>query len=290
MGWPAARGAVSFARDVHDRRRERSRRLAVIGTMLAIFLLVAFISFPLFSGLVAPLVPQRVVDAVGAEMIKDTASQGSFCVEPEGRAALERMAARMATHADDHELKIYVSDQELLNAFAAPGGHIVIYQPIITQAEGPNEVAGVLAHEIGHVIEDHPTKGLVEAVGYGIFSAMTPGGDDTKQVAKSLLTSHYSRNDELDADHRGVELLNAAGLDSRGLFSFFDRIKQAGDEIPGAVQFLSTHPSGDARREALEGVAAEGEAAMSPEDWAALQKICSKTGLPEPIVVRGSAE
>ncbi|MCX4239279.1 M48 family metallopeptidase [Paraliomyxa miuraensis] len=258
--------------------------------MLAILLLVAFISFPLFSGLVAPLVPQQVVDAVGAEMIKDTASQGSFCVAPEGKAALQKMAGRIAPHIGDYELKIYVSDQEVFNAFAAPGGHIVIYQQIIAHSDGPNEVAGVLAHEVGHVIEDHPTKGLVEAVGYGIFSAMTPGSDDTKRVAKSLLTSAYSRNDELEADRRGVELLNAAGIDSRGLFSFFDRIKQAGDQIPGALQFLSTHPSGETRRENLEDVALEGEPSLTDEEWKALENICSEKGLPQPVIVRGTVD
>lgn len=272
------------------RRRHRSRRLAVIGTLLAIFLLVAFIAFPLFSGVVAPLVPQRVVDAVGAEMIKDTASKGSFCVAPEGKAALERVATRLAAHAGDREIKVYVSDQEIFNAFAAPGGHIVIYQPIIMQASSADEVAGVLAHEIGHVIENHPTQALVEAVGYGIFNAMTPGDPETEQVAKAILTNHYSRSHELEADRRGVELLNASGVDSRGLFSFFDRIKEAGDDIPGAVEFLSTHPSGETRRENLEGVAAEGEPALTETEWKALREICSQTGLPEPIRVRGSSE
>ncbi len=253
--------------------------------MLAVGLLVAFISFPLFSGVVAPLVPQSVVDAVGAEMIKETADQGAFCNAPKGRAALESLAQRLASHAPDRDFRVYVSEQEVVNAFAAPGGHIVIYQPIIAQADSPDEVAGVLAHEMGHVVEDHPTRGLVEAVGYGIFSAMTPGGDDTKQVARSLLTNHYSRNDELDADRRGVEMLNAAGVDSRGLFSFFERIKNAGEDVPGAVEFLSTHPSGETRRENLEEVAVEGAAAMSEDEWAALQAICEQSGAPEPIVI-----
>ena len=258
--------------------------------MLAIFLLVAFVAFPLFSGVVAPLVPQRVVDAVGAEMIKDAASKGNFCVAPEGEAALERLVQRLAANAGDHEFKVYVSDQEVINAFAAPGGHIVLYQPIIAQASSAEEVAGVLAHEMGHVEEDHPTQALVEAVGYGIFNAMTPGEPETEQVAQAVLTNHYSRNHELDADRHGVALLNAAGIDSRGLFSFFDRIKEAGDEVPGAVEFLSTHPSGEARRENLEDVASEGEPALTEAEWAALQAICSQTGSPKPIVVRGGGD
>lgn len=253
--------------------------------MLAIFLLVAFISFPLFSGVVAPLVPQRVVDAVGAEMIKDTASKGNFCLEPEGNAALERLVTRLAAQTSGQTFKVYVSDQEIINAFAAPGGHIVIYQPIIAQAASAEELAGVLAHEMGHVIERHPTQALVEAVGYGIFNAMTPGDPQTEEVAKSLLTSHYSRNHELDADREGVAMLNAAGIDSRGLFSFFDKITEAGDKVPGAVEFMSTHPSGEVRRENIENVAVEGELALTEAEWKMLQGICAQTGLPEPVVV-----
>lgn len=273
-----------------ERRRHRSRRLAVIGTLLAGCLLVGFIAFPLFSGLVAPLVPESVVVAVGAEMIKDTASKGSFCVAPEGRAALERVAQRLADQAGDRQLKIYVSDQEILNAFAAPGGHIVLYQPIIAQASSADEVAGVLAHEIGHVVARHPTQALVEAVGYRIFSAMTPGDPQTEQVAQALLTNHYSRSHELEADRLGVEMLNAAGMDSRGLFSFFDRIKESGDDVPGAVQFMSTHPSGETRRENLEDLAVEGEIALTDDEWKALQGICAQTGAPDPILVRGPSD
>jgi hypothetical protein len=72
------------------------------------------------------------------------------------------------------------------------------------------------------------------------------------------------------------------------LFSFFERIKQAGDDIPGAVAFLSTHPPGEARRENLLELAKEGEPALTPAEWKALQHICDHKGPPEPIVVRGT--
>lgn len=268
-----------------DERTKRSRRLAFIGTLLAILLLVGFVSFPLLSGIVAPLVPQQVEDAIGAEMIKGTAEEGSFCTDAEGVAVLEELVRRLAKEADDRTFKVYVSDQEIVNAFAAPGGHVVIFKPIIDQADGPDEVAGVLAHEMGHIVERHPAESLVEAVGYGIFGMLTPGDGDHEEVAKSLLTNHYSRGDELDADRAGVELLNAAGIDSRGLFSFFERLKEDGDDVPGAVEFLSTHPSGETRKANLEEVAHAGEPALSEKDWAALQAICSESGPPEPILV-----
>lgn len=268
-------------------RTQRSRRLAFIGTLLAIFLLVGFVAFPLFSGLIAPLVPDRVEDAVGAEMIKDTASNGSFCRGEQGIEAIAELAQKLGDHSPDTTFKIYVSSQDVVNAFAAPGGHVVIYAPIISQADGPDEVAGVLAHEMGHVVEGHPTQGLVESVGYGIFGLLTPGDGENQKIAKELLTNHHSRSDELDADRAGVALLNSAGLDSRGLFSFFERLKSDGEDVPGAVQFLSTHPSGDARIANLDGVAVEGAAALSEAQWEAVRTMCEDTGPPEPIVING---
>ncbi len=251
-------------------------------------LLAGFIAFPLLSGLVAPLVPRQVEDAVGAEMIKDTATKGAFCNAPAGREALQSLVDNLAAHADAPGFKVYVNEQAEMNAFAAPGGHVVLYLPIITAADSPDEVAGVLAHEMGHVVEAHPTEGLVESVGYGVFGMLTFGNARHKEIAKSLLTNHYSRSDELDADRAGVELLNAAGIDSRGLFGFFERIKTAGDDIPGAVEFLSTHPSGEARRANLEEHVAAGHPALTEEQWTALRSICEETGIAKPIEAAGN--
>lgn len=266
----------------------RRRRLARIGTILAILLLVLIVSFPLLSGLVAPLVPDRVQDPVGQQMVSSTAEQAEFCRDEEGIAALEGLVERLAAAADDDRTyNVYVSNADVLNAFAAPGGHIVLYRAIIDHAESPNEVAGVLAHEMGHVVEDHPAKGLVEAVGYGIFGLLIPGGSaDTAVIARTMLTNHYSRGDELAADRVGVEMLNSAGVDSRGLIAFFEHMKAQGNEIPGALEFLSTHPSGDTREAKLDGLTAEGEPALSDAEWAALRNVCRTTNAkPEPIVV-----
>jgi beta-barrel assembly-enhancing protease len=267
----------------------RRRRLARIGTILAVLLLALIVSFPFLSGFVAPFVPDRVQQPVGEHMVQSTAQQGQFCRDPEGIAALQKLVDRLAVAAgDDRTYRVYVSNADVLNAYAAPGGHIVLFRAIIDHADTPEEVAGVLAHEMGHVVEDHPAKGLVEAVGYGIFGLLLPGGSaDTAVIARSLLTNHYSRGDELEADRVGVEMLNDASVDSRGLIAFFEHMKSEGNEIPGALEFLSTHPSGDTRADQLEDLIREGEPAMSAEEWAALRGVCSTTAAsPEPIVVR----
>src|SRR5688572_1449038 len=221
-------------------------------------------------------------------MVESTAEQAPFCTDPAGIAALQGLAKQLAVAADDdRHYKIYVSDADVLNAFAAPGGHVVLFRGIIEHADSPDEVAGVLAHEMGHVVEDHPAKGLVEALGYGIYGLLIPGGgDDSAMIARSLLTNHYSRGDELDADRVGVEMLNEAGLDSRGLIAFFEHMKAEGGEIPGALEFLSTHPTGDTRSEKLQDLVKPGKPALDAAQWQALKSVCKTTSKsPSPITI-----
>jgi len=269
---------------------ERKRkRLARIGTILAVGLLIGFVSFPLLSGVVAPVVPNAVLSPIGAHMVTTTAESAPLCSGEAGTAALNKLATKLATASgSDREFKIYVAKADELNAFAAPGGHIVLYKAILDHARSPNEVAGVLAHEMGHVVEDHPAKAVVEAFGYNIFGLLVPGSDSTtSEVAKTLLTSAHSRADELDADRVGVQMLNAAELDSHGLIGFFKTLDEGGNKIPGALQFLSTHPAGDTRTNSLQDFVQDGAPAMTPDEWASFKAICDTTGNAEPVTVGG---
>ena len=264
--------------------------MARIGTILAVVLLVGFVSFPFLSGFAAPFVPDSVQEPIGAQMVESTAAQAPLCKGKDGRAALEKLANKLAAASgSDETIKIYVANADVLNAFAAPGGYVVLFRAIIDNAKGPNEVAGVLAHEMGHVVEDHPAKGVVEALGYGIFGLLVPGSDtDSAAIAQTMLSSAHSRGDELDADRVGVEMLNEAGIDSRGLIDFFATLEAQGAEIPGALEFLSTHPTGKTRTSRLEEYVSDGDPAMTDAEWEALKTMCeSSGGAVDPIVVGG---
>jgi len=257
----------------------RKRRLAALGTFLAVSIGVLFLSIPFLSGFVARFVPASVEATIGAQMIDELGKETEFCQGAEGLAALDTMVEALAAQTDGtYEFRVYVADQEVLNAFAAPGGHIVLYRSIIDEAESANEVAGVLAHEMAHVTNGHPARGMVEAMGYGVFRLFTMDESMGAELVKATVTNHYSREDELEADRDGVDLLNTAGLDSRGLFAFFDRLSSRGQEIPGALEFLSTHPSGDTRKKALRDRVAEGKVSLTDEQWKALRGVCQETG------------
>lgn len=258
----------------------RKRRLAIIGTVLAVSLGLAFLSIPLLSGVLSRFVPTSVEATVGSQMIEELGKETEFCQDSEGLAALDTLAESLSSQTDGtYEFRIYVADQEVLNAFAAPGGHVVLYRSIIDEAETPEEVAGVLAHEMAHITQGHPARGMVEAMGYGFFQLFTPGDENIgADLVKSALTNHYSREDELEADRSGVDILNSAHIDSKGLIAFFDRLSDQGQEIPGALEFLSTHPSGETRKAALEDHIVDGDPALTAEEWKALRNVCAKTG------------
>ena len=258
----------------------RSKRLSRIGTVLAVLMLLFFLGVPLLSGVLVKLVPDSVLDKAGAQIIDSARDDKPYCTDAEGAKALDALVDRLATASGSHiRFRVYVvGDDEVLNAFAAAGGHVVIYRRIIEEAHDPDELAGVLAHEMSHELAGHPDKALVEAMGYGVFSLLTPGGGDIgSQVAAQVVTSVYSRDDELEADRRGVELLNSAGIDSRGLARFFDTMKAKGNDIPGALEFVSTHPTGEHRQAAVKDIEKAGSPAMDPAAWAALRGICKST-------------
>lgn len=266
-------------------RRNRGQNLARIGTIIAVVLLVLAVSLPLWSGLLARFLPRSVEASVGDSLVASL-PQEQFCRGDQGLAALDRVVQRLAEAAgSEEEFQVFVVDADVFNAFAAPGGRIVLFRPIIESAEDPAEVAGVLAHEMAHVLERHPSKAIVQALGYGIFGLLNPGADTVgSDAAQALMTNHYSRNDELDADRVGVEMLNAAGYDSRGLMAFFTRLEQLGAKIPGALEFLSTHPTGDRRAAALQGLARDGSVVLDDEGWAALRSVCKETGQPRATI------
>lgn len=127
------------------------------------------------------------------------------------------------------------------------GGHIYVHTGLIDFVGGPNELAGVLAHEIGHAYERHPTKSLSRAHGLDALAQMIFKNQEgqLKQMAlglaKGSFLTRYSREDELEADTIGYHLLKRAGYSASGLMNFLLKLQQL-QASPHPLPFLSTHP------------------------------------------------
>ncbi|WP_166443671.1 M48 family metallopeptidase [Rhabdaerophilum calidifontis] len=296
---PAAAFRALFGTDMTRFGRGRAgeislRRLALwSGAAIASFLFLFFVGLPVFARHAAPLVPWRWEAAIGLQVerqVLDFFTDGKaprLCGRPggPGRAALERMAGRLMAGAElPGPLHVAVLDTAMTNAFALPGGRIFLFRPIIEKAGHPDEVAGVLAHEIGHVIHRDAMRGLISdatlSVLVGLVIGDITGGSTLAILSKALAGSAYSRENESEADRVSIALMRAAGADPRAINRFFRRIAPLDGDGRSLLDAFRSHPVTGERISAVEALAGAVPAATRPildaADWAALKAICAE--------------
>ncbi|MFC1666403.1 M48 family metallopeptidase [Candidatus Omnitrophota bacterium] len=161
---------------------------------------------------------------------------------------VSEIGEQIAAVSDRKDLKYQFSviEEDGLNAFTTPGGHIYLNSGLMEKAND-NELACVIGHEIGHVAARHIAKKLQAQIGYDILMniATRRGGSGELQKAASisfnLITLGYSREDELLADRLGVKYAHRAGYDPYAMISFLEKLKEVKNEELGVV-FLRSHP------------------------------------------------
>jgi predicted Zn-dependent protease len=211
------------------------------------------------------------------------------CIDPKGLAALKELSARLSKGAPTGTtFDIHVYDWPLMNAFAVPGGQIVLTKGLLDKSESPDEAAGVLAHEMGHGIELHPETAIIRGVGLGAALEIMLGGTSgggLANVGLMLAQLGYSRDAERQADHHALELLKAAGIAPKGLGDFFTRVMKMEAENggpPPGMSWLRTHPL-PAERVRLVRAAASYPAtpALDARAWDDLKSVCKTTRDPK---------
>jgi len=290
-----ALGAAIDARagqlDRSGRLHRRQQLAVVLWSLVATASLVVFAWFgvPALASRLTPFVPvaleQRLGTAVNAQVRAslDTkhAGAGFECTAggAQARTALTKLVDRLQNAARlDVPLSVTVVHRPESNAFAIPGGHIYVFEGLIDKASTPDELAGVLAHEIGHVAHRDGTRAILQQAGlsflFGMLLGDFVGGGAVIVAARTVLQSSYSREQEAAADAYGVELMRRAGGDPRALGTLLGKI--GGATEPG-MKILRDHPDTNARIAAINRVSPPGAPAapfISNEDWASLRGIC----------------
>jgi predicted Zn-dependent protease len=194
---------------------------------------------------------------------------------PEGPApALVRDLGARLTAGSRYHYQWLVADSPEVNAFALPGGHVVVYTGLLKAADSPEEVAGVLAHEVQHVERRHALRNLIHALGWHAVFALFLGdasGSVWADAADRLINLGYSRDLEREADMGGLRLLRQAGIAPDGMPSFFEKLAQR--EGPG-IPLLASHPTTTERLASLrQAIAAQSvyPARAIDADWARLR-------------------
>jgi beta-barrel assembly-enhancing protease len=146
----------------------------------------------------------------------------------------------------DFDYKFHVVQDRVPNAFTIPGGFIYVHTGLITFAEDDSELAGVMAHEIGHAYGRHPAKSISRAYGFQLLSSGLFGdkqgklGNVALQIAQGGLLSKHGREDEREADDIGYALLKRSGYQTSGLLRFLRKIEQIQPRT--SFPLFSSHP------------------------------------------------
>lgn len=183
-----------------------------------------------------------------------------------GVDALRHIGEKL-TIGSPHRYRWFVAKTAAINAFAAPGGIVVVNTGLLRAVTSPEELAGVLAHEIAHAELRHSLKGIVKSLGVRTLATLALGdysGTALAEGMKHLAELGFSREAEREADHDGLRRLVAARIDPQGMVNFFALLEKEQQLAPPAI--LSTHPANTERIATLER-----EIAQLTEKWQPLE-------------------
>ena len=271
------------------RRRWSGRGVAL--TIVVVLAILAMTAPTVFGWLVERTVrslPTSIDQELGDVSIRSISGSMQVVEDSVVKDAMATILERLEQHIPDGyekwDFRVMVVEDDSINAFALPGGQMVFHTGLLSRAGSADEVAGVMAHEMGHVLERHGLQRVGQSIGI-IAAVGLIFGDTGVLVAASaefLATAainNYSRGDEAEADAISVEMMHGAGLDPEALSAMFERMKTEGAELPDLLHWISTHPTHDERVDAIgwqvDGLG-EAERRALAIDWEAVRRALSR--------------
>ncbi len=205
---------------------------------------------------------EQLEEKLGDIFLKIFKQQHQEIKDPEIHEYLESVLEDLFSknQIDRTSIDIYVLRSSMVNAFALPGRNILLLSGLVEFTETPEELIGVIAHEIAHVESDHVMRKLSREVGIAVLFTAVTGNYNMellREVAKLIASNTYSRTLENEADLLAIEYMINAGYNPRGLVDLFNRFADKFDILPSELQWISTHPASVDRAERLEEIIEE---------------------------------
>jgi Zn-dependent protease with chaperone function len=280
----AAWRSLAGDRRAMDRRREWGlvAGLSAAGLGLAAFV---FIGVPMAAAPLARWTSPALEARFGANMEAQLTTPFRPCNgDPRGARVLAKLGRDLARSSDSpFEIRVRAVRAPFVNAFALPGGAVLVTDDLIAQARSPDELAAVLAHEIAHVERRHAMQAAWRAMGAGmVLDAVVGGGTGAGQQAVLLFggfaDQRFSRELENEADERAIQLLAARNISTQGMADFFGRMANREDDprLREAAEWFATHPDSGGRASRAQAAARPGQPALSEADWQSLKRACRR--------------
>lgn len=198
---------------------------------------------------------------MGAQFADQLQQELTFIEDPEVVGYIDALGQSIARVSQRNNIPytFRVVNTDEVNAFAVPGGYLYVNRGLIEAADTESELAGVLGHEIGHVVGRHSARQMTQQYGLAAIAGLILGDNPgmvaqvAAQIAATGAITSYSRGMESEADEHGVQELYDAGIDPAGLATFFDKLVEMRGGAGGSKleQFFSTHPDPGARASAV---------------------------------------
>ena len=262
-----------------------SSRRMVVGICVAVLLLLVIAYYGIiYAGRAAvSALPVSVDEQIGELAYKQIDLGGPKVKDPAITEPLQALLKRLeaANPEDPFTYKLDVVESETVNAFALPGGQMVILTGLLRAADNPSQVAGVIAHEMAHITERHGIQGIARSVGLIVAVEILIGDAGGlvvlgAEIAHFAAQNSYSRDQEAEADFVGVERLYKAQIDPQSLAQFFTILEKETEAMPDIPEWMSTHPEHAARIKAINKQIASFKKkdytpAISDADWQQLK-------------------
>lgn len=280
--------APRIAQHIHNPSRRHVRLRWTVCAAVGVVLMTVGLyrwAIPGMASAASPYVRVAWEESLGQQVIAHLAPETRQCRDPERLRKLDQLVQTLAATrpGSPYRITLSVVDSPAVNAFAAPGGQVVILRGLLEQTASPEELAGVLAHELQHIYQRHTTRAILEQSGTtllltAVFGDVSGGVAWGLEAARTMGSLHYSRTHETEADIEGLRMMQAIRLDPAAMIAFYRTMQQGAPDHAKAPDFLSTHPDMGGRLATLIALAGptprDARPLLPGEDWNDIRSLC----------------
>lgn len=266
---PVLMSVPAFAQALRSAKRSRTATPAPVLfgiALLAVFLgglVLLWMQKDRIAETVAERIPVSWEKQFGDRVFEQMEREGGMLTNSAWAPAVSNITSRLLPVAarSGYDFQFHIKQDTNVNAFAIPGGHVVILTGLLERVDSGEELAGVLAHEIAHVTRRHSLRNIIQSAGLLLLVQSLLGDASgllglAAEGSRFLLQQKFSRDFEREADDAGWSYLVEANIDPRGMTRFFERLKtlaadSGGGTVENSLSLVSTHPASQERIDRL---------------------------------------